>query len=133
MSEKIDIFAHVLPQQLFAQIKSDVPDIMEKYAFLKIPALTDLTVCQENFPKDVKQVISNVNLNPEDFYDAQQAVDLCDEGNQELLSLVGQRPDLFAGAIAMVPMNNLKHAVKIVENLAAKNFWGNSVVHQSFG
>lgn len=133
MSEKIDIFAHVLPQQLFTQIKNDVPDIMKKYAFLQIPALTDLTVRQENFPKDVKQVISNVNLNPEDFYDAKKAADLCDEGNQELLSLVEQKPDLFAGAVAMVPMNNLKHAVKIVESLSTKKLWGIQLFTRALG
>lgn len=133
MSEKIDVFAHVLPTRMFAQIKRDVPDIMTKYSFLQIPALTDLTIRQQGFSQDVKQVISNVNLNPEDFYDVKKAAVLCNEGNQELSELVKQHPDLFVGAVAMVPMNNLEQAVEIINNLPSQKFTGIQLFTRALG
>lgn len=114
---KIDAFAHVLPTGLLKELQQTVPDIIEQNAFLKIPALTDLTLRRKNFPQDVKQIISNVNLNPEDYVDAETAARFCINANTELLQMGQTNPDIFTGAVAMVPMNNVSQAVKIIEQL----------------
>lgn len=114
---KIDAFAHVLPTGLLKDLQQTVPDIIEQNAFLKIPALTDLTLRRKNFPQDVKQIISNVNLNPEDYVDAETAARFCINANTELLQMVQTNSDIFTEAVAMVPMNNVLQAVKIIEQL----------------
>lgn len=88
---KIDAFAHVLPVGLLKELQQRVPDIIEQNPFLKIPALTDLKLRRENFPADVKQIISNVNLNPEDYVDSETAGKLCVDANDELLQLANYK------------------------------------------
>lgn len=121
MDIKIDAFAHVLPTDLLNNIKNDFPDVIEKNQFLKIPALTDLNIRRKDFPKDVKQIISNVNLNPEDYFDGKKAAQLCWDANEELLKLANENEDIFAGAVAMVPMNNIPKAIEIIEQQVASN------------
>lgn len=121
MDIKIDAFAHVLPTDLLNNIKNDFPDVIEKNPFLKIPALTDLNIRRKDFPKDVKQIISNVNLNPEDYFDGKKAAQLCWDANEELLKLANENEDIFAGAVAMVPMNNIPKAIEIIEQQVVPN------------
>lgn len=130
---KIDAFAHTLPVGLLKAIQAEVPDIIEKNAFLQIPALTDLKIRRENYPAGVKQIISNVNLNPEDYFSGDKAADLCELGNDELLKLVQDNADIFEAAVAMVPMNNLSKAIEIIDQQVAKNFVGVQLFTRALG
>ncbi|BDR58911.1 amidohydrolase family protein [Xylocopilactobacillus apicola] len=64
-----------------------------------------------------QEIISVVNLNPEDYADPAEALKLCQQGNLELKSIV-QHYDQFPAAVAMVPMNNVKGACQIIEEVA---------------
>ncbi|CAJ1189614.1 amidohydrolase family protein [Companilactobacillus nantensis] len=130
---KIDAFAHTLPVGLLKAIQAEVPDIIEKNAFLQIPALTDLKIRRENYPAGVKQIISNVNLNPEDYFFGDKAADLCELGNDELLKLVQDNADIFEAAVAMVPMNNLSKAIEIIDQQVVKNFVGVQLFTRALG
>lgn len=129
---KIDAFAHVLPVGLLKELQQRAPDIIEQNPFLKIPALTDLKLRRENFPADVKQIISNVNLNPEDYVDSETAGKLCVNANNELLQLVKNNSDIFTEAVAMVPMNNLPKTLEIIEQLP-NNFVGIQLFTRALG
>jgi len=48
-----------------------------------------------------------VNVNPEDFVDADQAAALCRFGNAELAELVRANRDVFPAGVAMLPLNNV--------------------------
>ncbi|WP_334332276.1 amidohydrolase family protein [Companilactobacillus sp. HBUAS59544] len=119
MDLKLDVFAHVLPANLLKKMKQDFPDIIQKNLFLQIPSLTDLKLRHQNFPNDVKQIISNVNLNPEDYYsDTKLTAQLCSDANEELLKIVQKNDDIFEAAVGMLPMNNLPQAMKIMDKIA---------------
>lgn len=119
MVVKLDVFAHVLPTNLLKKMKQDFPDIIQKNLFLQIPSLTDLKLRHQNFPNDIKQIISNVNLNPEDYYsDAKLTAQLCSDANKELLKIVQENDDIFEAAVGMLPMNNVPQAVKIMDKIA---------------
>lgn len=118
MNQKLDVFAHVLPINLLKNIKQDVPSIIEDNLFLQIPSLTDLELRHQNFPQDVKQIISNVNLNPEDYFDAEKSAQMCWDGNEEMLQLQKDNADIFESVVAMIPMNNLDESIKIIREVS---------------
>ena len=113
----IDVFAHVLPPKFYQQLLQLAPELPQKYPFIKMPALSDLTIRQAHFDGRVKQVISNVNLNPEDYTDPTLAAKLCQSGNEELIELVKRYPAMFVGAVAIVPLNNLEATAEILEQV----------------
>ncbi|WP_334341326.1 amidohydrolase family protein [Companilactobacillus sp. HBUAS56275] len=118
MNQKLDVFAHVLPINLLKNIKQDVPSIIEDNLFLQIPSLTDLELRHQNFPQDVKQIISNVNLNPEDHFDAEKSAQMCWDANEEMLQLQKDNADIFESVVAMIPMNNLDESIKIIREVS---------------
>ncbi|AUI71677.1 amidohydrolase family protein [Companilactobacillus alimentarius] len=118
MDLKLDAFAHVLPQQLLNDIKKDVPSIIEDNLFLQIPSLSDFKIRNQAFPQNVKQIISNVNLNPEDYFDSQKSAQMCWKANSELLQIQKDNSNIFEAVVAMVPMNNLKETVKIIQDVS---------------
>jgi Predicted metal-dependent hydrolase of the TIM-barrel fold len=118
MNQKLDVFAHVLPTNLLKNIKQDVPSIIEDNLFLQIPSLTDLELRHQNFPQDVKQIISNVNLNPEDYFDAEKSAQMCWDTNEEMLQLQKDNADIFESVVAMIPMNNLDESIKIIREVS---------------
>lgn len=48
-----------------------------------------------------------INLNPEDFVDKDLSFELCWKANEELISIVKENNDIFFGAVAMLPLNNI--------------------------
>lgn len=56
-------------------------EISKRFPFIKIGALTNMTVRRQNFDGITKQVISAVNVNPEDFVGAKEAATLCRQAN----------------------------------------------------
>lgn len=113
---KVDVFAHVLPPQFYQKMLSIEPTLPQKFPFIKHPLLTAPNQRNQYLPEDVYQVISAVNVNPEDYVDPETAAQLCQVGNREIQLLV-EKNDRFLGGIAMLPMNNTLAAVKIVEDI----------------
>ncbi|WP_334330089.1 amidohydrolase family protein [Companilactobacillus sp. HBUAS59699] len=111
---KIDVFAHVLPNEFFQQMKQFDDNLLAKNPYLQNNVLTDIKKRKAGLAPDVKQVISNVNLNPEDYVDDKTSVELCRNANDELISMVKDN-DIFVSAVAMLPMNSVDEAIKIIE------------------
>lgn len=121
MNTKIDVFAHVLPTGLFNKIKAKDPNVIAENPFLKIPSLSDFSARRNDLPKGVKQVVSNVNLNPEDYFDSTEAVEVSYQANEELLKIVSDNSDIFEAAVGMLPMNNISEAVQLLEKQVTNN------------
>lgn len=110
----IDIFAHVLAPQFYQRMLTIDHTIPDQAAYINNQALLDLKYRQAKQIVATRQVISMVNLNPEDYVDSEQALALCWAANEELAAMAAQNPNQFIGAVAMVPMNNLAGALKIM-------------------
>lgn len=94
-------------------IDSQIP---ERAPFIKHPMLTQPALRNDYLPAGSFQVISAVNVNPEDYVDGDQAAKLCQAANDEIADIVEENPK-FVGGIAMVPMNNITAAVAIIEGI----------------
>lgn len=116
--EKIDVFAHVLLPQFKDAIFKIAPHIPEKMPFVQHPLLVDMEARRQAAQDHVKQVLSYVNTNPEDYLEPEQAVKMVEAANQELLDLVVANQDIFYGAVLMLPMNNIAACLEMIENLA---------------
>lgn len=113
--QKIDVFAHVLPPNFYQQMLEIDPQIPERAPFIKHPMLVRPRLRNQYLPADNYQVISAVNVNPEDYVDGKRAAELCQAGNQEIESLVDNNEKFLSG-IAMLPMNNIPMAVQIIQD-----------------
>lgn len=133
--EKIDVFAHVLPQGLVKKIKKTVPDILTKMPFLDLPALSKFEDRRSEIPSNVRQVISNVSLNPEDFFDPEDTSIIVKDANNELIDLVKENPGIFIGAVGMLPMNNPTEAIRIIEEqiLTSNELFGVQLFTKALG
>ncbi|WP_129044494.1 amidohydrolase family protein [Companilactobacillus metriopterae] len=119
---KIDVFAHVLPEKFYKEMLEIDSTIPKQYPFIKQKELlSDIKNRRTNFPIDVKQVISAVNVNPEDYVDADKSAKLCIEANKEISNLVSENGDLFTAGIAMLPMNNIDASLDIMKDDIAKS------------
>ena len=132
MTERIDVFAHVLPPKFYQSMLKIDPQIPQKFPFINIKSLSDIGVRRANFDGATKQVISAVNINPEDFVDGEQAANLCRQANNEMATMITENADMFLAGIAMLPMNNIPAAIKIIDNLPA-NFVGVQVFTRANG
>ena len=112
--QKIDVFAHALPERFYARMLEIEPTIPQTYAFFNNPVLQSVDVRRGNWDGKTRQVISLVNALPEDYVGPEEAAELCREANEELLQLVRDNRDLFESAVLMVPMNNMEEATAIV-------------------
>ena len=112
--QKIDVFAHALPERFYARMLEIEPTIPQTYAFFNNPVLQSVDVRRANWDGETRQVISLVNALPEDYVGPEEAAELCREANEELLQLVRDNRDLFESAVLMVPMNNMEEATAIV-------------------
>lgn len=115
----IDVFAHVLAPKFYQKMIQLAPSIPQQLPYLQNRALTDLTYRQAQQSVATRQIISMVNVNPEDYVGSKQAFDMCWTANQELVDLVRAHPDQFVGAVAMLPMNNLTGAQRILTEQVA--------------
>ena len=117
--DRIDVFAHVLPQRFYARMLEVEPAIPERYAFFNNPVLQSVDERRAHWDGVTRQVISHVNALPEDYVGPEQAAELCQLANDELVQLVRDNRDLFESAVLMVPMNNIDEAVRIVREQVA--------------
>lgn len=116
----IDVFAHVLPPKFYQRMLAIDPQIPERAPFIKHPLLTKPSLRVKYLPADNYQVISSVNVNPEDYVDGEQAAELCWAGNDEIADIADYNSH-FVGGIAMLPMNNIDAAVAIIDELQASS------------
>ncbi len=94
------------------------PNIPNMFPFIKIKTLMDLDERLTKWPdQNTKQVISLANISPEDFTDSKTSAELCQSANEELSNLVDQHPGKFAGAVAILPMNNIESACKVISSI----------------
>lgn len=121
MTEKIDVFAHVLLPQLKQEILKKAPELPEEMPFIQHPLLTDMAARRQAAQSGVRQVISYVNTNPEDYYSPEESAHLVATANEELLAVVSGNQDIFAGAVAMMPMNHIDAALGIIKDFVIKN------------
>ena len=112
---KFDVFAHVLPENLFDQLKKVDENLITKNPYLKNNGLTNIKKRTADLNPNVRQIISNVNLNPEDYLDAEKSSELCRSANDELVNLVHDNKNFYA-AVAMIPMNSIPNAIEIIKD-----------------
>lgn len=121
MKESIDVFAHVLLPNFYNKMLNINPDIPKKIPFINNEVLTDMKKRRNLAPSNVKQIISYVNVNPEDYTDPNTSYGLCKEANEELIATIKENKDLFLGGVAMIPMNNIEGMIDIIKNQVVKN------------
>lgn len=119
--QKIDTFAHVLLPKFYEKMLRINSDIPKYLPFIQNEVLTDITKRRETMTPHVKQIISYVNVNPEDYTDKDMSYELCKEANEELIETIRENQDLFYGGVAMIPMNHIDGAIDIMENQVVKN------------
>lgn len=118
MITKIDAYAHILPAKYYQKMLPVEPNIPNMFPFIKIKTLVDLDERLTKWPdQNTKQVISLANISPEDFTDSKTSAELCQSANEELSNLVDQHPGKFAGAVAILPMNNIEAACKVISSI----------------
>ena len=121
MSQKLDVFAHILPPDFYQRMLVLEPTLPKKYPFIQIPTLLDVTARKKHFLSDEQQVISVANINPEDYVNPQLAQELVWAANQELAEIVATNKQYFYAGIGMVAMSNLTGALEIMEKQIAPN------------
>lgn len=109
----IDVFAHVLPPAFYQKMLGIDAQIPERAPFIKHPLLTTPAQRNQYLPADSYQVVSAVNVNPEDYVDSTRTAALCQEANDEISAIVDNN-DRFVGGIAMLPMNNVAVARQVI-------------------
>lgn len=109
------------------------PQIPTRAPFIKHPLLTKPNQRNDYLPADGFQVVSAVNVNPEDYVDGDQAAELCRVANDEIAEIVSDNPK-FIGGIAMLPMNNIGAAVDIIGGLKdSPNLIGAQIFTRALG
>lgn len=119
--EKIDVFAHVLLPNFYQKMLAINPNLPKDIPFINNEVLTNINARKKFKIPEVKQIISYVNVNPEDYVDADRSYELCKEANEELINTIKENEDLFYGGVAMIPMNNIDGVIDIMEHQIAPN------------
>ncbi len=132
---KIDAFAHVLLPNFYNKMLEINPDIPKKIPFINNDVLTNMKKRRETMTAGVKQIISYVNVNPEDYTDREKSYELCKEANNELIQVIKDNSDMFYGGVAMIPMNNIEGAIDIIENqvIPNKELYGIQIFTRALG
>lgn len=118
---KIDAFAHVLLPHFYHKMLKIDPNIPKDLPFINNEVLTDMKKRKEASINGVKQIISYVNVNPEDYTDPENSYILCKEANEELIQTIKDNSEIFYGGVAMIPMNNLEGTIDIIKNQVIPN------------
>lgn len=114
----IDVFAHILTPNFYQTMLNYDPNIPQQYPFLQNKVLTNIDERIKHWPKkDLKQVVSFVNINPEDYVDGKTAAQLCHSANRELSATVAKYSDYFAAGVGMLPMNNIQAAIQELDDI----------------
>ena len=134
---KIDAFAHILTPNFYNNMLEIVPDLEIKFPYMKNKILIDVQVRRESIKKfkGLKQIVSMINLNPEDFVDKDLSFELCWKANEELINIVKENNDIFVGAVAMLPLNNIEGSIKIIREqvISSEQLLGVQLFSKSLG
>lgn len=117
---KIDVFAHVLLSEFYKRMLMLDPELPQKMPFIQNPVLSDMELRRKLMPQGVKQVISYVNANPEDYANEKVAPLLVKKANEELTETVRANSDIFYGGVAMLALNNIEASLEILEQQVAQ-------------
>lgn len=115
---KIDVFAHVLLPEFYKRMLMLDSELPQKMPFIQNPVLSDMELRRKLMPEGVKQVISFVNANPEDYANEKVAPLLVKKANEELVKTVHANSDIFEGGVAMLALNNVDASLEILEQVA---------------
>lgn len=115
--EKIDVFAHVLLPKYYKKMLELDGELPKKYPFINHPHLTNIDEKRKFWDGETKQIISYVNINPEDYVEPKRAADLCREANEELKEIVTENKDMYHAGVGMIPLNNIEEALLILEEI----------------
>lgn len=121
MNKKIDVFAHVLPHNFYREMIKIKPDLPEIYPFITHPLLTSMEKRRQHWNDQTQQIISAVNINPEDYVGPEHADELCRKANTEIIQIIQDNSDMFQAGVAMLPMNNITGAIKILNDQVYTN------------
>ena len=115
MSKKIDIFAHILPPKYIAKYAQYNPKILGRGEY-SVRAMYDLDVRTNLMRRcpDVLQVVTVGDIPLEKFC-PEHSTELARMANDELAELLVKRADLFFGAVAAVPINNIDASLKEID------------------
>ena len=113
---KIDVFAHILPQEYCKRFISLAPEVAKTGEFSK-PSMTDMTIREEVMRRhpDVLQIITMGNVPPERYLSARDAIELVRIGNEEMSELVRTKPSLFYGAVGTIPVGDVDASLKEID------------------
>lgn len=120
-TERIDVFAHVLPPNFFARLCEIEPPLPRRQIWFNTGTLHDMGRRRDRWDHETRQVISIVNALPEDFCDPDLSAELCWQANEELLEMRRANTDMFEAAVLSVPMNNLDAAKRIIHEQVLGN------------
>ena len=115
MFTKVDIFSHIMTKKYTERYAELNPAITRRVEYYTQPVV-DLSVREKlmhRYP-DVLQVITMANIPLEKFV-PEHTVEMARIGNEELAELVLKRPDLFYGAVAVLPLNDIDAALEEID------------------
>lgn len=121
MIKKIDFFTHILTPKYLAKYESLNPKIRQRVEFSSLPG-TNIEVRERQMSRtpDVIQVITMGNIPLEKWAPPEHTAELARIGNEELAELVAYRPDLFYGAVAVLPLNDVDATLKEIDYAVVK-------------
>ena len=113
---KIDAFAHITTEKYLARFRQLAPDIGSKTEQRRL-AMVDYGIREKLMRRnpDVMQIVTMSNLPLERYVSAKEAVELAEIGNEELCELVKQNPELFYGAVGVIPTDDIEASVRIAD------------------
>ena len=130
---KVDAYAHISPPKYTAVLKKDHPRFYNAILHTN-DALFDMDErfrIMDEFP-EVVQVITVGPVPPlEAFADSKKSVELAKMANDEMAELVRKHRDRFVAAIPLLPMNNVKAAVKEAERTITELGFRGLYVHSN--
>ena len=113
--KKIDIFTHITSPKYLAALEKKVnPAVTKDIPCRWLPALGDLDIrfrIMDEFD-DYMQILTEANPPVENLCEPQDALELSRIANDEMVELCAKYPDRFAGAVAMLPLNDMELALR---------------------
>ncbi|NKB48728.1 MAG: amidohydrolase family protein [Alphaproteobacteria bacterium] len=115
--QKLDIFNHIMPLEIFEQLQVWVPGHPIANLFKGVPALWDLDEHRRVMDQfeDYRQVLSLSNPPLETLGDGSVTPEIAVKVNDALAAVCERHPDRFPAFIASLPMNNPDAAAREAE------------------
>lgn len=128
----VDVFAHILPPKFKEQMLKIAPNALDHNQWMKNSMLSNIEKRIASIEPEHQEILSIENLNPEDFTNQNRSFDLCNQANDELAKIVQSNSSIFPKGVAMVPMNNIEGAIKIIDAISnSKTFAGIQIFTQN--